>query len=134
MEILSLVIILLVIAIILLVASLFTKNDSDVEEHFNELFIQQSQEINQLKTRIGDMEQTLYSKTHPSLSESKMTDSNSITTDTTPEVNIRDISEKSRNTIVNMYSQGYTMQEIHHEVGLDHVTIQTIVDDYIENR
>ena len=136
MEIWLLVVILLVIAIILLVASLFTKNYNDVEEHFNDLFIQQSQEMNQLKTRIGELEQTFY--TNKSVTQN-INDSESISspetiTETTPIVNIEDVSDESRNSIVNMYSQGYTMQEIHHEVGLDHHTIQAIVDDYIENR
>lgn len=133
MEIWLLVVVLLVIAIILLVASLFTKNDNDVEEHFNDLFIQQSQEINQLKTRIAELEQSIYHN-QPTSAPQETVEFIDNTPQERPEINIKDISEEARNTIVNMYSQGYTMQEIHHEVGLDHMTIQSIVDDYIENR
>ena len=36
--------------------------------------------------------------------------------------------------IIRLYSQGYTMHEISQEVQLNSVTIQKVIDDYIENR
>ena len=135
MEIWLLVIILLVIAIILLVASLFVKNENDIEEHFNDLLMQQSQELNTLKQRIQELEHAQENQTFTAMTQDSQ--SNFYSNENNLEHSnqeISDVDEESQQTIITMYTQGFTMNEIKDELNLDSVTIQSIVDDYIENR
>ncbi len=135
MEIWLLVIILLVIAIILLVASLFVKNENDIEEHFNDLLMQQSQELNTLKQRIQELEHAQENQTFTAMTQDSQ--SNFYSKENNLEHSnqeISDVDEESQQIIIKMYTQGFTMNEIKDELNLDSVTIQSIVDDYIENR
>ena len=143
MEIWLLVIILLVIAIIFLVASLFTKSDGDLEDLINENITHISQELNSIKTRLSELEATVYQSSSHLTSENPITDTTTYSPQdpyvvNNEEINLDDnpeiVSEQTRNSIIQMYSQGFTLQEINEEVGLDTFTIQSIVDDYIENR
>lgn len=145
MEIWLLVIILLIIAIICLVASLFTKNDNDLEDLVNENMIQLSQELNSIKTRLSELEASVY---QPSSHSSAQTFPEAKNPDlektlilereaslmSEQSADLDDISEESRQTVIEMYTKGYTLQEIQQAVGLDTFTIQSLVDDYIENR
>ncbi|MGY4104106.1 hypothetical protein ACWOA0_00650 [Ignavigranum ruoffiae] len=142
MEIWLLVIILLIIAIICLVASLFTKNDNDMEDLVNENMIQVSQELNSIKTRLSELEAVVYQpSSHSSATtfpEAKANDlEKTLVLDRealADQDEVVNISEESRQTVIEMYTKGYTLQEIQQEVGLDTFTIQSLVDDYIENR
>ena len=142
MEIWLLVIILLIIAIICLVASLFTKNDNDMEDLVNENMIQVSQELNSIKTRLSELEAVVYQPSSYSSAttfpEAKANDlEKTLVIDRealADQDEVVNISEESRQTVIEMYTKGYTLQEIQQEVGLDTFTIQSLVDDYIENR
>lgn len=134
MEIWLLVIILLVIAIVLLVASLFVKDENDSQELLNDLLMQQSQELNALKQRIQELELMM-----PAIHQDQVTTTNFVSTENNSdevneEIDLTQIDEETRQTIITMYTQGFTMNEIKQEVGFDSLTIQSIVDDYIENR
>lgn len=148
LEIWLLVLILLVIAIIFLVASLFTRNDSDIEDLINDTTIQLSQELNAIKTRLSELESVVYH--HPEALRVKpitATASESVYQSTvetrfagegddepTNFVPETPMTEETRNTIIKLYSQGYTLKEISDDVHLDSLTVQTTIDDYIENR
>lgn len=142
MEIWLLVIILLVLAIIFLVASLFTKNDSDLEDLMNDNLIQVSQELNKIKNRLTELESTVYQQDstmnynsyQDKIEEEQEAQAELNSFEQQVDENPDIVSEQSRNSVIQMYSQGYTLQEITDEVGLDAFTIQSIVDDYIENR
>ena len=58
MDIWILVIALLVIAIILFVISMYSKDSNNVEEQLSEFSVQQSQELYSIKSRISELERT----------------------------------------------------------------------------
>lgn len=132
MDIWILVIALLVIAIILLVASFFAGDDQDVTEQMNEYSVQQSEELYAIKTRLAELEKN-----------QNMPYNDTVVYNTTEEVydneptepqEVEEVSDNQHEMIIRLYSQGYTMHEISQEVQLNSVTIQKVIDDYIENR
>ena len=50
-----------------------------------------------------------------------------------PRINY-DVSDRNREDIIRYYSQGYTLKEIAKEIPEEIVTIQYVIDEYIENR
>lgn len=132
MDIWILVIALLVIAIILLVASFFAGDDQDVAEQISEYSVQQSEELYSIKTRLAELEKNQelpYSNTVV-YGEAD----NEFVEDIAEVQEIEDVSDSQHEKIIRLYSQGYTMHEISQEVQLNSVTIQKVIDDYIENR
>lgn len=134
MEIWILVCILLALAIVFFVISIYAKDDS-IQAHLDEFSIQQAHEIAALKARIAELE-TVHLETQVVPSNVSM-DSGVYTAETAAEgvsISVEEISDMTREEVIRLYSQGYTMSEIAHHVALRPETIQTIVDDYIENR
>lgn len=132
MDIWILVIALLVIAIILLIASFFAGDDQDVTEQMNEYTVQQSEELYAIKTRLAELEKsqnTPYNETVVYNSTDEVYDDEPVESQ-----EIEEVSDNQHEMIIRLYSQGYTMHEISQEVQLNSVTIQKVIDDYIENR
>lgn len=133
MEIWILVCILLVLAIIFFVMSIYAKDDS-IQAHLDEFSIQQAHEIAALKARISELETMhLEGQVAPN---AVLTSTNYATEEYVEDasISVEEISDMTREEVIRLYSQGYTMSEIAHHVALRPETIQTIVDDYIENR
>ena len=118
MQLWILVCILLVVAIVLFALSIYVKDDN-VQDQLDEFTAQQSQEFYAMKTRLAELEKAAREQeaVKPAL-----------------EVNLDDVSDLTREEVIRLYSQGYTMHEISHHVALSQEIIQSIVDDYIENR
>ncbi len=139
MDIWILVIALLAIAIVLLIASIYAKDDQNIENQLEEFQIQQSRELYNIKTRVAEIEQEL-KEPAPLVYGSDQNYPNETVTDEeqlVEEVEVVDtteISELTKEEVIRLYSQGFTMQEIAADVALNVKTVQTIVDDYIENR
>ncbi|MGX7078507.1 helix-turn-helix domain-containing protein [Globicatella sanguinis] len=139
MDIWILVIALLAIAIVLLIASIYAKDDQNIENQLEEFQIQQSRELYNIKTRVAEIEQEL-KEPAPLVNGSDQNYPNETVTDEeqlVEEVEVVDtteISELTKEEVIRLYSQGFTMQEIAADVALNVKTVQTIVDDYIENR
>ncbi|MGX7091428.1 hypothetical protein [Hutsoniella sourekii] len=126
MDIWILVIILVVIAIILMIASFFADNDLDeVEEQIDEYTAQQSEELFTIKQRLTDLEQYIASGEGQDVLVAQPAE---------VEMVLEPVSAEARDQIIQYYSQGYTMHEISQSVNLNTLTIQKVVDDYIENR
>ncbi|MBG9982744.1 hypothetical protein HZY86_06425 [Aerococcaceae bacterium DSM 111020] len=129
---------LFIIAIILLVISMFSKDSTneELEDKFNRYMEEQSQELFSIKTRISELENTVFDQS------SSTSETNDTVTDTTfvsendTEVitDINDVEDDIREAVINDYAQGYTMHEISNHVGISTGTVQAIIDDYIENR
>lgn len=137
MDIWILVMALLAIAIVLLIASIYAKDNQSIENQLEELQIQQSQELYNIKTRVAEIEKELkepapltFSNTQSYVAE---TDEDQLV-EAVSEVDLGEISELTKEEVIRLYSQGFTMQEISDDVALNVNTVQTIVDDYIENR
>lgn len=139
MDIWILVIALLAIAIVLLIASIYAKDNQNIENQFEEFQIQQSRELYNIKTRVAEIEKELkepaplaygsgqnYSN-GSAIDEEKLVDE-------VEAVDSAEVSELTKEEVIRLYSQGFTMQEIASDVALNINTVQTIVDDYIENR
>ena len=113
-----------------------------MEDLVNENMIQVSQELNSIKTRLSELEAVVYQPSSYSSAttfpEAKANDlEKTLVIDRealADQDEVVNISEESRQTVIEMYTKGYTLQEIQQEVGLDTFTIQSLVDDYIENR
>lgn len=139
MDIWILVIALLAIAIVLLIASIYAKDDQNIENQLEEFQIQQSRELYNIKTRVAEIEQEL-KEPAPLVYGNDQNYPNETVTDEeqlVEEVEVVDtteISELTKEEVIRLYSQGFTMQEIAADVALNVKTVQTIVDDYIENR
>lgn len=139
MDIWILVIALLAIAIVLLIASIYAKDDQNIENQLEEFQIQQSRELYNIKTRVAEIEQELkepaplvYGKEQNYPNET-VTDEEQLVEEVEV-VDTTEISELTKEEVIRLYSQGFTMQEIAADVALNVKTVQTIVDDYIENR
>lgn len=128
MEIWLLVAGLLIIAIALLVASFYVKEEtnSDVQE---ELQIRQSEEILLIKERLAEVE-SLINQSLASFNDGL----EQVEEPLVEEVELSEISDLTKEEVIRLYSQGYTMQEIANDVALNIKTVQLIIDDYIENR
>ncbi len=124
---------LFIIAIILLVISMFTDDSSDeeLEDKFDRYVEEQSQELFSIKTRISELENTVFDQT----SDSNNTETTFVSENDTEVIeNIDDIDDDIREAVINDYAQGYTMHEISNHVGISTNTVQAIIDDYIESR
>lgn len=129
MDIWVLVIILLVIALILLVASFYAKDNQKLNELINDLQVQQVQEIYQIKARLTEVENELRQPSVLLYGESQDSEAAFV-----EEVDASEVSDLTREEVIRLYSQGFTMEEIGKDVVLHPVTVQKIVDDYIESR
>lgn len=134
MDIWILVIALLVIAIILFVISMSSKDSSNVEEQLSEYTVQQSQELYTIKSRLSELEREQRQLVLSS------TDAYDGTNDDATDLIVEEeyfpeaVSDMTREEVIRLYSQGYTMHEIAHEVKLNPQLVQHVIDDYIENR
>lgn len=137
MDIWILVIVLLVIAIVLLGASFYGEEESDIDEKLSEFSIQQSEELYQIKTRLSELEQGhTYTNVNENIYDNYSNGSTveDYLVEEAVTVEAEEVSDDVRDRVIQLYSQGYTMHEMNQEVHLTPATIQAIVDDYIENR
>lgn len=161
MDIWILVLAFLVIAIILLFASLFAKDSQDYQE-MDDSFNEHQQKLSDLQGQIKQIERDIYEEvglednenlpnvssltadqvyhnsTNPADSDItvKVADQSGVSTevvDERPTVNMN-ITERTREEIIRFYSQGYTVNEIAKEVNEQAETVQYFIDEYIENR
>lgn len=161
MDIWILVLAFLVIAIILLFASLFAKDSQDYQE-MDDSFNEHQQKLSDLQGQIKQIERDIYEEvglednenlpnissltadqvyhnsTNPADSDItvKVADQSGVSTevvDEGPSVNMN-ITERTREEIIRFYSQGYTVNEIAKEVNEQAETVQYFIDEYIENR
>lgn len=139
MDIWILVIALLAIAIVLLIASIYAKDDQKIENQLEEFQIQQSRELYNIKTRVAEIQQELkepaplvYGNDQNYPNETVVDEEQLV--EEVDMVDTTEVSELSKEEVIRLYSQGFTMQEIAADVALNVKTVQTIVDDYIENR
>ncbi|HFI0462962.1 TPA: helix-turn-helix domain-containing protein [Streptococcus suis] len=133
MDIWILVLALLVIAIVLLIASFYAKEDTKLEENIEELRIQQSEALLDINNRLNEVEHTLQDPASYLLS-SEPSDNYPEAQEVLEEIELAEISDLTKEEVIRLYSQGFTMQEIARDVALNVNTVQLIVDDYIENR
>ena len=124
MQLWILVCILLVVAIVLFALSIYVKDDN-VQDQLDEFTAQQSQEFYAMKTRLAELEKAAREQEVVKVE---------VPEEPALEVNLDDVSDLTREEVIRLYSQGYTMHEISHHVALSQEIIQSIVDDYIENR
>ena len=136
MEIWILVCVLLVVSIILFALSIYIKDDG-VQEQLDVFTAQQQQEFYAMKTRLAELERS--TREVPVSQETVPAGNHYVEpqAEVVEEVEVFDlstVSDMTRDEVIRLYSQGYTMNEISHHVALSQEAIQTIVDDYIENR
>ncbi len=134
MDIWILVIALLVIAIILFVISMYSKDSSNVEEQLSEYSVQQSQELYTIKSRLSELERDQRQSTSNPNDDFDSTTEETLDSATGEEIYPEAVSDMTREEVIRLYSQGYTMHEIAHEVKLNPQVVQHVIDDYIENR
>ena len=135
MQLWILVCILLVVAIVLFALSIYVKDDN-VQDQLDEFTAQQSQEFYAMKTRLAELEKATREQEAVKVEVPEQTGNHYVEAEAEPalEVNLDDVSDLTREEVIRLYSQGYTMHEISHHVALSQEIIQSIVDDYIENR
>lgn len=135
MQLWILVCILLVAAIVLFALSIYVKDDN-VKDQLDEFTAQQSQEFYAMKTRLAELEKAAREQEVVTVEAAPAGNHYVDEPAATPEleVSLDDVSDLTREEVIRLYSQGYTMHEISHHVALSQEIIQTIVDDYIENR
>ena len=135
MQLWILVCILLVVAIVLFALSIYVKDDN-VQDQLDEFTAQQSQELYAMKTRLAELEKAAREQEAVKVEVPEQTGNHYVEAEAEPalEVNLYDVSDLTREEVIRLYSQGYTMHEISHHVALSQEIIQSIVDDYIENR
>ena len=135
MQLWILVCILLVVAIVLFALSIYVKDDN-VQDQLDEFTAQQSQEFYAMKTRLAELEKAAREQEAVKVEVPEQTGNHYVEAEAEPalEVNLDDVSDLTREGVIRLYSQGYTMHEISHHVALSQEIIQSIVDDYIENR
>ena len=135
MQLWILVCILLVVAIVLFALSIYVKDDN-VQDQLDEFTAQQSQEFYAMKTRLAELEKAAREQEAVKVEVPEQTGNYYVEAEAEPalEVNLDDVSDLTREEVIRLYSQGYTMHEISHHVALSQEIIQSIVDDYIENR
>ncbi|MBK0347401.1 hypothetical protein JDW15_01960 [Aerococcaceae bacterium zg-ZJ1578] len=131
MDIWILVIAFLAIAIVLLIASFYASDDNEVLEQLENLQTQHSQELFAIKTRISEIEQEL---SEPMMLNFGGQDSEPVEEVPLEIIELNEISDLTKEEVIRLYSQGFTMKEIANDVTLNVKTVQLIVDDYIENR
>ena len=135
MQLWILVCILLVVATVLFALSIYVKDDN-VQDQLDEFTAQQSQEFYAMKTRLAELEKAAREQEAVKVEVPEQTGNHYVEAEAEPalEVNLDDVSDLTREEVIRLYSQGYTMHEISHHVALSQEIIQSIVDDYIENR
>ena len=135
MQLWILVCILLVVAIVLFALSIYVKDDN-VQDQLDEFTAQQSQEFYAMKTRLAELEKAAREQEAVKVEVPEQTGNHYVEAEAEPalEVTLDDVSDLTREEVIRLYSQGYTMHEISHHVALSQEIIQSIVDDYIENR
>ena len=135
MQLWILVCILLVVAIVLFALSIYVKDDN-VQDQLDEFTAQQSQEFYAMKTRLAELVKAAREQEAVKVEVPEQTGNHYVEAEAEPalEVNLDDVSDLTREEVIRLYSQGYTMHEISHHVALSQEIIQSIVDDYIENR
>ena len=135
MQLWILVCILLVVAIVLCALSIYVKDDN-VQDQLDEFTAQQSQEFYAMTTRLAELEKAAREQEVVKVEMPEQTGNHYVEAEAEPalEVNLDDVSDLTREEVIRLYSQGYTMHEISHHVALSQEIIQSIVDDYIENR
>ena len=135
MQLWILVCILLVVAIVLFALSIYVKDDN-VQDQLDEFTAQQSQEFYAMKTRLAELEKAAREQEAVKVEVPEQTGNHYVEAEAEPalEVNLDDVSDLTREEVIRLYSQGYTMHEISHHVALSQEIIQSIVDDHIENR
>lgn len=124
MEIWILVVALLAISIVCFVLSMYAK-DANVDEKLDEFSVQQSQELFALKTRIAELERNRRLEETTAVVPVEIVDE---------AFSLDSVSDLTKEEVIRLYSQGYTMSEISTEMALSTQAIQLIIDDYIENR
>ncbi|EHR36647.1 terminase gpP N-terminus-related DNA-binding protein [Facklamia languida] len=157
MDIWILVIVLLVIAIIFFVSSLFAKQPA--YDHLSEQVDSQAEQLRHLQKQVNELEEDLFESQpleHVTAEEvyyskqSQDQEDEAIQADVQPEPDLKplsdlkplpveesinyEITDMKREEIIRLYSQGYTLKEISQEVDEELVTVQYFIDEYIENR
>lgn len=158
MDIWILVLVLLVIAIILLLLSVLVK-DTSHPSHIKQQIDEQAEKIRNLQQQLHFLdkegheeeqkiesiqavtaEEVYYPErdnepiSEPIMQTEELVDSADAKVEANyPRINY-EISDRHREDIVRLYSQGYTLKEIQDEVEEEAVTIQYVIDEYIENR
>lgn len=151
MDIWILVIVLLVIAIIFFVSSLFAKQPA--YDHLSEQVDSQAEQLRHLQKQVNELEEDLFeSQPVEQLSaeevyygnQSQAQEEEAVQADLQPVPDLEplpveesinyEITDMKREEIIRLYSQGYTLKEISQEVDEELVTVQYFIDEYIENR
>ena len=151
MDIWILVIVLLVIAIIFFVSSLFAKQPA--YDHLSEQVDSQAEQLRHLQKQVNELEEDLFESQpveHVTAEEvyygkqSQDQEDEAIQADVQPVPDLEplpveesinyEITDMKREEIIRLYSQGYTLKEISQEVDEELVTVQYFIDEYIENR
>lgn len=151
MDIWILVIVLLVIAIIFFVSSLFAKQPA--YDHLSEQVDSQAEQLRHLQKQVNELEEDLFeSQPVEQLSaeevyygnQSQAQEEEAVQADLQPVPDLEplpveesinyEITDMKREEIIRLYSQGYTLKEISREVDEELVTVQYFIDEYIENR
>lgn len=157
MDIWILVIVLLVIAIIFFVSSLFAKQPA--YDHLSEQVDSQAEQLRHLQKQVNELEEDLFeSQPLEQLSaeevyygiQSQAQEDEAVQADMQPVPDLKplsdlkplpveesinyEITDMKREEIIRLYSQGYTLKEISQEVDEELVTVQYFIDEYIENR
>ena len=113
----TIVIVLLTIAIILLFASFFVKdNDRKFVDEMSEYTLQLTEEIHELKRRLIAVEEEL-GKENPVSEDSK---------------NRKKVHSWTKQHIITLYTSGRTFDEIAEQLSVPITTVQLVVDNYIE--
>ena len=151
MDIWILVIVLLVIAIIFFVSSLFAKQPA--YDHLSEQVDSQAEQLRHLQKQVNELEEDLFESQpveHVTAEEvyygkqSQDQEDEAVQADLQPVPDLEplpveesinyEITDMKREEIIRLYSQGYTLKEISQEVDEELVTVQYFIDEYIENR
>ena len=151
MDIWILVIVLLVIAIIFFVSSLFAKQPA--YDHLSEQVDSQAEQLRHLQKQVNELEEDLFESQpveHVTAEEvyygkqSQDQEEEAVQADLQPVPDLEplpveesinyEITDMKREEIIRLYSQGYTLKEISQEVDEELVTVQYFIDEYIENR
>ena len=143
MDIWILVGILLLVAIVLLVMSMFSGDKSDSLEEIEHIMASQSEQLLNLNTRLTDIEQQVRQRNLngavteevvPSIEEVVVPEEPAEKVEPLTQAEIDSISNEDRERIIYLYTHGYLMHEIAEDIGLDARYIENVVDDYIVNR
>lgn len=117
MELWTIVIVLLAIAIVLLFISFFAKdNGNKLADEVRDYTLQQTEDIHQLKQRVVALEEELGKEVI--IAEDEQT--------------VKKIHNLTKQHIISMYVNGKTFDEIAEQLNVPITTVQLVVDNYIE--